>query len=286
MQMAQLYENITNSIVADLEKGVAPWLKPWKSGNSTGLLPANAATKRGYNGINIPILWYAAEKQGYPTHRWMTFKQALELGANVRKGEKSTHVVFTKKLTIKEDDEDKLIPMLRAYSVFNTAQIDGLEPERPQELPEDKRDDRVSAFIAATKAEIRLGGDLACYIPKLDCIALPHPCAFHTYENYQATALHELGHWSGHKDRLNRDLAHRFRTEAYAAEELVAELNAAFLCAHLGIKGELKHAEYIASWIQLLKNDNRAVFTAASKASQAANYLRSFSETVEVEHVD
>jgi antirestriction protein ArdC len=173
---------------------------------------------------------------------------------------------------------------LKAYSVFNVAQIDGLEPpEDIAQLEPDARQDAVTTFIAATKADIRVGGDQACYIPALDFICLPPESAFESREHFLATSLHECGHWSGHKTRLDRDLKSRFNEKAHAAEELIAELNAAFLCAHLGITGELRHADYIASWISLLKEDDRAIFTAASQASKAADYLRSFSEVLQEE---
>jgi antirestriction protein ArdC len=148
-----------------------------------------------------------------------------------------------------------------------------------EETP-DQKQDKAATFIAATKADIRIGGDRACYIPALDFITLPPESAFKSREHFLATSLHECGHWTGAKSRLDRDLKSRFNEKAYAAEELIAELNSAFLCAHLGIRGELRHAEYIASWISLLKEDDRAIFTAASKASQAANFLRAFSGEV------
>jgi antirestriction protein ArdC len=138
----------------------------------------------------------------------------------------------------------------------------------------------VEAFIAASGADIRMGGNKACYVPSHDFVAMPEKHQFKSLEHYYATALHECAHWSGHEKRLNRDLKNRFDTKAYAAEELVAELSAAFLCAHLGIPGELRHADYIGSWLKILKEDNRAIFTAASKAQQAADYLRAFSEEV------
>lgn len=283
MHIADLYQSVTNGIIADLEKGTASWTKPWKDGKTVGLMPANAATGRPYSGINIPILWFAADARGFPTHGWMTFKQAIDLGANVRQGEKGTAVVFTKKLTVKDEaEEERLVPMLRAFTVFNVAQIDGL-PEPPPALPTPPPGGAVQIFIDATKAEIRIGGNKACYVPSLDFVALPSRSAFKNPESYFATALHECAHWSGHEKRLNRDLNNRFGSQAYAAEELVAELTAAFLCAHLGITGELRHADYIADWIALLKDDNRAIFTAASRASQAADYLRAFSETGDAE---
>jgi antirestriction protein ArdC len=279
MHISALYESVTNSIIADLEKGVASWVKPW-SGGGIGALPTNAATGRDCNGINIPILWHAALSKEYPSQGWMTFKQAQGLGATVRAGEKGTHVVFTKKLTVKEEgDEEKQIAMLRSYAVFNIAQIDGLAVEAPA-LPNVPVHEAAGAFIAATRADIRHGGDRACYIHSRDFIALPDKSSFIDVESYFATGLHELGHWAGAKHRLDRDLSGRFGSEAYAAEELIAELNAAFLCAHLGVRGELHHAEYINQWLALLKRDNRAIFTAASKASQAANFLRAFSGNV------
>ena len=282
MKTAALYEVVTQNIIKELEVGAIPWVKPWKGGG-LGALPANAATKRSYSGINIPILWHAADTRGFPTQRWMTFKQALDLKANVRKGEKGTHVVFTKQLTVKdaESEEKKKVGLLRAYTVFNVAQIDGLPtPEPITTNPAPIGNGLVDTFIASTKADIRIGGDRACFVPALDFIALPPQSAFNQPSSFYATALHELGHWSGHKSRLDRDLKSRFHEKAYAAEELIAELTAAFLCAHLGVVGELRHAGYIDHWIQLLKDDNRAIFTAASKASQAADYLRSSSETV------
>jgi antirestriction protein ArdC len=222
MHISAVYESVTNSIIADLEKGVASWAQPW-SGGGVGALPTNAATSRNYSGINIPILWRAGLSKGYPSHGWMTFKQAQGLGATVRAGEKGTHVVFTKKLTVREEDEEKQIAMLRTYTVFNVAQIDGLQPSQDSERPEpETRQDGVTAFIAATKADIRIGGDRACYVPALDFICLPPEAAFKSREHFLATALHECGHWSGHKSRLDRDLKSGFNEKAYAAEELIA----------------------------------------------------------------
>ena len=286
MRVQELYEHITQSIIKDLEAGVAPWTRPWKLGNAGSIMPVNAATNRPYSGINIPILWYAQQVNGYPSPRWMTYKQALPLDAHVRKGEHGTTVLFTKKLTVKGDeDEDKQIAMLRTFMVFNVAQIDGLDDTLSGDLVDlpspEVNQNAATRFIDATKADIRIGGDRSCYVPSKDFIALPPEQAFVGREHYLATALHELCHWSGHETRLNRALKNRFGTKAYAAEELVAELGAAFLCAHLGVEGRLRHADYIATWLELLKENNRAIFTASSKASQAANFLRGFSETVE-----
>ena len=278
-----MYENVTRAIIEEMERGAVPWVRPWKSDrHSVGsVMPVNASTGRSYSGINVPILWASADQHAYPSHAWMTFKQALEHGANVRKGERGTHVVFTKPLVFKgEDEEIEKRSMLREYTVFNIAQVDGFMFAPAPLRSEPERHAAVDAFIAATGATIRHGGDKACFVPALDFVNLPPASSFKSIEPYYATALHELGHWSGAKPRLDRDLSGRFRTRAYAAEELVAEFAAAFLCAHLGIKGELRHAGYIENWLELLRHDDRAIFTAASKASQAADYLRSFSETL------
>jgi antirestriction protein ArdC len=283
MKIAAVYEAVTRSIIAELEQGAAPWVKPWKGGNRSGVLPANAITGRCYSGINIPILWHAADLHGYPTNAWLTFKQALERDACVRKGEKGTQVVFTKQLSVKKDDdadEERQISMLRAFTVFNVAQVEGFDAPDTTAAPAPPAG-AADAFAAATGADIRHGGDKAFFIPSMDFIVLPDPESFQSVEHYHATKLHELIHWSGHASRLDRDLNNRFGTRAYAAEELVAELGAAFLCAHLGVQGQLRHAGYIDSWLSLLKTDERAIFTAASKASHAADYLRSFSERVE-----
>ena len=277
----RIYETTTRAIIEEMERGAVPWVRPWKTDrrNTGSVMPGNAITGRSYSGINVPILWASADSNGYPSHAWMTFKQAQDHGAHVRKGERGTHVVFTKPLVFKgEDDEIEKRSMLREYTVFNVAQIEDFTATETPLPPEPERHAAVEVFITATKADIRHGGDKACFIPAIDLVNLPPASSFKSIEPYYATVLHELGHWSGHKPRLDRDLSARFGTRAYAAEEMVAEFTAAFLCAHLGITGELRHAGYIDNWLDLLRHDDRAIFTAASKASQAADYLRSFSE--------
>ena len=243
-----------------------------------------AATHRYYSGINVLILWAEREEKGYPTPEWMTFKQSCNNGGRIRKGEKGTHVIFAKPHTFNEgeDDERKMF-MHRIFYVFNVAQIEGLptEEEVPQLPP-----DEPSVFIAKTQADMRIGGDVAAFIPSQDIIRMPPPSAFKNMESYYATTFHELGHWSGAEKRLDRNLTTRFGTEAYAAEELVAELTSAFLCAELGVQGELRHAGYLANWLTLLRSDPKATFTASSKASQAAHYLRSFSQMDDVKEED
>jgi antirestriction protein ArdC len=277
MKIAAVYESVTRSIIAVLERGTAPWVKPWKAGKRVGIMPANAISGHPYRGINVPILWHAADTCGFPTNAWFTFKQALDAGGHVKKGAKGTQIVFTKRISITDgDDEERRISMLRAFTVCNVAQVEGIEALLA--IQEPPPPGAVDTFVAATAADVRDGGDRACYVPSRDFIALPNPSDFASPEHYDATKLHELVNWSGGEKRLKRDLNNRFGTKAYAAEELIAELGAAFLCAHLGVEGQLRHAEYIASWLSLLKEDDHATFTAASKASAAADYLRAFSE--------
>jgi antirestriction protein ArdC len=277
MDLNELYTSVTREIIAPLEAGTVPWTRPWRTGSSLGVLPHNAITGREYRGINIPILWRAAERHTYPTHAWVTYQQAQAAGAQVRKGERGTTVVFTKQVRLAraDEDEDRAIRMLRRFVVFNLAQIDGLDA--PDRRPPDQS---WSVFTAATKAEVRIGPRPA-YLPSHDVIEMPDITLFESEARYYATLLHELVHWSGSALRLNRDLSNRFATRQYAAEELIAEFGAAFLCAHLGIAGELRHADYVASWLDLLRHDDRAVLTAASKASQAADFLRSYSNAGE-----
>jgi len=290
MSTAQLYQSVTDRIVAELEAGAAPWLKPWKTSkaNGTSIMPVNAVTGRNYHGINVVILWSQRDAKGYDSNCWMTFKQAKEKGGCVRKGEKATEVVFTKKLRVrdKETDEEKQISMLKSYYVFNSQQIDGLPTEATTASEEvdnpELRHQRAECFVTAIGANIRHGGNEAFFVPSQDFIQLPPFAAFKTTEGYYATTLHELGHYSGHTTRLDRNLSGRFGTRAYAAEELVAELTSAFLCAHLGIEGELRHSGYLKSWVELLRHDDRAIFTAAAKAQQAADFLRAFSEKEEL----
>ena len=180
MNIAAVYESVTRSIIAELEQGAAPWVKPWKGGDRVGIMPANAVTGRCYSGINIPILWHAADVHGFPTNAWLTFKQALEKGAHVRKGEKGTQIVFTKQLAVKNDDaddEERQISMLRAFTVFNVAQVDGFDVPDAAAAPAPPAG-AVDAFAAATGADIRHGGDRAFFVPSMDFIVLPDPEAF------------------------------------------------------------------------------------------------------------
>lgn len=282
-----LYQNVTARILAELETGTAPWVKPWSATPGKNI-PHNAATGRPYSGANVVLLWLSAG--GFSTPRYLTFKQAKQLGGNVRKGEHGFTVYFVKPMVgkAKGDDESgnesgkgRTSTMLRAYTVFNVDQCENL-PERvtvPAEVKprhNDERDATIDEFVAATGADYRdgQGGDRAYYNHGADFVAMPAFAAFNSAASYYATAFHELGHWTGAAKRLNREFGKRFGDKAYAAEELVAELCSAFLCAEFDIDGELRHAGYIENWIQLLKDDARAFFTAASAAQKAADYLR------------
>jgi antirestriction protein ArdC len=276
-----LYAEVSARIVIELERGAAPWVKPW-SATAGQNVPQNAVSNRPYSGCNVILLWLA-RNHGWPTPRFLTFKQALEGGGNVRKGEHGTKVYFVKQLQVKagegDDADSRLIPMMREYTVFNVDQCDGLpdsiragQPMRVRNP--DTRDGLADEFLRSTGADVREGHGEAYYVPSHDFISMPAFQAFKGADHFYNTTFHELTHWTGHKSRLDRDLKNRFGSRDYAAEELVAELGAAFLCAEFAFDGDVRNAGYIATWIELLKADKRAFFTACSKASKAADYLR------------
>jgi antirestriction protein ArdC len=256
-----LYAETTARIIEALEHGTPPWVRPWST--IPDALPMNAQSRRPYRGINFTLLSLAAEHHGYAVNRWLTFRQASELGANVRKGEQGTPVVFWRLRRIgvvadafPEPDDDpptmrgKVFPLLRSFTVFNVAQTEGLdprytEPSMPTWVPEAKAEE----LLLMSGARFRTGGARAYYQPASDEIHLPHPT------------------------RCNRDLTGRFGDSSYAVEELIAELGAAYLCAHCRIDGKLRHAGYIASWLKVLRGDKRAIFTAAAQAQRAADYV-------------
>lgn len=286
-QRSDLYGRVTDRVIADLEKGVRSWTKPWTStGNGRVTMPRRH-NGIPYKGINVLILWGEAIDRGYTAPLWMTYRQAMELGANVRKGEHGSTVVYADRIVRKETGNDgseieKAIPFLKSYTVFNVQQIDNL-PAQYLPAPEPQRDklqliESAEAFIAATGATVRHGGDSAYYSPKLDFIQMPQPEAFRDAESYSATKAHELTHWTGHASRTSRDFgAKKFGDTGYAREELVAELGSAFLCADLGITPEIRedHAAYLAHWISVLKEDKRALFSAAAFAQKAVDYVHS-----------
>jgi antirestriction protein ArdC len=286
-----VHQEITNRIVSAIETAgdfELPWIK-----NRAGSFarPINIASKNPYNGVNIVSLWVSAQANEYPSNVWGTYRQWQQSGCQVRKGEKSSLVVFYKTIDIEQSNADtgqleqSERMFARASWVFNAAQVDGFEIAS-QEIPEQPLFDpidRAEQFAIATGAKIEEGRDVACYDPANDRIRMPERRRFigtgttTPAEGYYSTLCHELVHWSGAKARLERDLAQRFGSEAYAMEELVAELGASFLCGDLGITPEprIDHACYIKNWLSVLKNDKKAIFSAASKASEAANWLLS-----------
>lgn len=250
-------------------------------------MPRNAATGRGYSGVNVLILWGAVVARGYSGQSWLTFRQALGLGGNVRKGERGTTVVYAdrfvpddEKRRARDTGEDaQAIPFLKRFTVFSTDQCENLPDElftAPPPVAEGLILPEVEALIRAIGADLRLGGERAFYSPGIDYIQVPRPEAYFEPNNWHRTALHELGHWSGHGSRLGRDLSQGFGSKGYAREELVAEMCAAFCCATLGIVPTVRHADYIGSWLEVMREDSKAVVRAASAASKAADYLLAF----------
>jgi len=284
-----VYSKVTNKIIADIERGNLTWLHPWQSGHAAGHIsrPLRAGGKA-YRGVNVLMLWASAMECGFNSPLWMTYKQAAELGGQVKKGEKGSLVVYadTFKKTGTDDngaDVETTIPFMKGYTVFNSEQVDGLPSHfyaTPVAVGKDiDRLDSVEQFFAATGATIKHGGGQAYYMPSQDIVQMPELQAFRDGESYYATLAHEMTHWTRHETRLNRDLGRkRFADAGYAMEELVAEIGAAFLCADLGITPEARedHAAYIASWLKVLKDDKRAIFTAASHAQKAIDHLHSY----------
>ncbi|KFC62078.1 Antirestriction protein [Devosia sp. LC5] len=286
---ASLYDDITNKIIGELEAGRFPWVQPWGTAAAKAPLamPRNAATGRHYSGINVLILWGAVIEHGFPGQSWLTFRQALSLGGNVRKGERGTTVVYADRFTPEDEkrraretgEEAQAIPFLKRFTVFNAAQCEGLAKEiaavAPPPLP-GLIEPRVEALIQATGIDFRIGSNRAYYVLAQDFVMVPPPQAYFEPINWHRTALHELGHATGHPSRLNRDFSGSFGTKKYAFEELIAEINAAFCCASLGIAPTVRHADYIGSWLDVLREDNRAIVRAASQASKAADWLLGF----------
>ena len=282
-----VYQRITDQIVSALEQDVRPWLKPWNAEHAAGRitrpLRANGIP---YQGINVIMLWSEAVANGYSAPIWMTFKQALELGACVRKGEHGSLVVYASSITRTETDEGtgeeaaRDIRFMKGYTVFNVEQVEGLPahyyaPAAPR-LDPVTRIERAEAFFAATGAQLSHGGDRAYYRIATDHVQMPPFEAFRDAESYYATLAHEMTHWTKHPSRLDREFGRkRFGDEGYAMEELVAELGSAFVAADLDLTPAVRedHASYIASWLKVLGSDKRAIFTAASHAQRAADFL-------------
>ena len=284
-----IYREITDKIIAELEGGIVPWVQPWSGSKQLSPLglPVNGLTRRSYSGINILLLWSALEEKGFASPYWLTFKQCIAMGGSARKGEHGTHVYFADKFVPQKEQQrakdegtdPSAIHFLKRYTVFNAEQCEGLpvglfgevEPRQPREIVSE-----AEALIGATGADFRIGGDRAFYVPSEDFIRIPHQTAYPDQINYYRTAFHELGHWVGHKSRLDRSLTTKFGTVDYAHEELVAELATAFVCASLGIVPTVRHADYLGQWLQVLKEDARAIVKAASLASKASDFILHF----------
>ena len=282
-----IYARITDKIIADLEQGVRPWMRPWSAEHAAGRI-TRPLRHNGipYKGINVIMLWSASVVKGYACPLWLTFKQALERGGNVKKGETGELVVYANSITRTEtndkgEEAEREIPFLKGYTVFNAEQCEGLPAhftataEPPALLPM-QRIEAADRFFAATGADIRHGGTRAFYAPHPDYVQMPPFETFRDAESHAAVMGHEIVHWTKHDKRLARDMGRvRHGDEGYAREELVAELGSAFLCADLGITPETRedHAAYIATWLKVLKDDKRFVFSAASQAQRAVDYL-------------
>jgi len=280
-----VYERVTNQIIAAIEAGAGEYRMPWHHDGSSVTTPVNVASRKAYRGVNILSLWAAAQASGYAAGIWGTYRQWLELGAQVRKGERGHLVVFWKQTDRDRDsdrqdgDEDRDEParrmFARGYVVFNSAQVDRYTPPDMPVLPETERIAHAERFCAALSIDIRHGGSQACYIPSKDYVQMPKFESFRDAIAYYAVLLHECGHASGAKHRLDRDLSGRFGSAAYAMEECTVELLSAMICADLNLTVEPRpdHARYIASWLEVLRSDKRAIFTAASKAQQIADWM-------------
>jgi antirestriction protein ArdC len=285
---ADVYARITDRIVADLERGVRPWVRPWNAANAAGRVTRPLRSNgMPYQGINVVLLWSEAVSRGFASSTWMTFKQSLELGGHIRKGETGTMVVYANKIIKTEtddkgDDVERTVPFLRSYTVFCVDQIDGLPDQYYTSVapstPPERRLAHADAFFANTGATIRHGGDKAYYAPSLDLIQMPTFESFRDAESYTATLAHECVHWTAPAHRVNRDLSRYAKDRSERArEELIAELGACFLSADLGVVPELEpradHASYLASWLEVLSNDKRFIFSAAAHAQRAVTYL-------------
>jgi antirestriction protein ArdC len=275
---------VTSQIINAIEQGVGSWRMPWNTSGRYAFSPINVSSKKPYRGINTLCLWAAAQAKGYEQGEWATYQQWQERKAQVRRGEKSTTVVFWKFANSADDTDNaddgsptsgSRLLFTRGYSVFNAAQVDGYTPKAETESTLNERIEQAEAFFRGIGAAVRHGGNQAYYAPVSDHIQMPPFQAFLESVSYYSTLAHEHTHWTASAGRCDRQLGKRFGDNAYAAEELIAELGAAFTCAHLGLSTEPRadHAAYIQSWLKVLKADKRAIFTAASKAQQATDWM-------------
>ena len=278
MTKKDIYQEVTNQIISDLEKGTPIWEQPWKKGFLG--FPVNVFSKSFYSGINTLILWLRQSNTGFETSQWLSFLQVKKLGGSIKKGEKATSIIFYKKLVIvdEESEEEKTIPLLKTHAVFNLSQTEGLEhlikKSSSKEKPPFKDVEKAEKLIKESKANIAFAPiDRACYLPVEDKILMPKKSQFKTQEGFYSTAFHELSHWTGHKSRLNRPMKNKEGSPAYAFEELIAEISASFICCHLGFEYSTQHSAYIKSWLEVLKEDKKAIFRASSQAQKATEFI-------------
>jgi len=273
-----LYQTVTNTIVAAIESGSDTWQMPW---NNAVSLPENALTENAYRGVNILSLWASAQIQGFSASHWASYKQWSQLGAFVRKGERGTPIIFYSEFEVEGEKGVEKAVMAKSSFVFNACQVENYDPGFESETDLIDKIGGCESFVARTGAEIRIGGSQAFYKKSEDYIQMPAKSLFvgtptsNPTESWYATLFHELTHWTGPETRIGREMGRRFGDQAYAAEELTAELGSAFLCAMLGVSPVPRedHAGYISSWLTLLKGDSKAIFFAAARAQEAVDYL-------------
>lgn len=283
--MSNPLETMIDDIIARIERGVPPWRQPWAKGGNPSL-PLRS-TGEPFTGANVWMLAFAAAEKGYAAPYWFTFQQALAIGACVRAGERSTKVVLYKQRTVSDDPDEsgagdpRILRFMKSYSVFNAEQLDQCPAEylKVPAVSAERRTAIVNGFVDAIPYRVVHGGDVACYSPALDLIRMPHPEAFRTPDDYLATRLHEAVHATGHSDRLAREFGKTFGDQAYAAEELVAELASAFLGLRIGLAPQLmdSHAAYLAHWASMLKERPNALMSASARAQEAVDLLSSYS---------
>jgi antirestriction protein ArdC len=294
-----IYQEITDKMIAALEAGTLPWVKPFKAGESVGNceLPHNAISSKNYQGINTLLLWGEQQEKGFQSNTWLTYKQAAALGGNVLKGSKGSQVIYFQMILNKSKEnlalppnEQRMIPMLKSYTVFNLEQCENITSSKvkvpaPREIT---YTDGLN-FALSCGAEVRHSiEDRAYYTPTHDFIQMPNAEQFDTIEDYDSTLLHELTHWTGNKKRLERGMKGTFGSPEYAKEELCAELGSAFLAANLGLKHDALHhntAAYLQSWLKALKGDKKFIFQAAKLAQKASDYLLDIAEDSQAQKV-
>lgn len=294
MKTSELYRNVTAQVIKDLEEGTPPWTKPWKDSKlrGVGMIPSNLITGRLYSGGNVLLLWMAAHTKGYENLQFCTYNQVNGIGAKVKKGERATHIIFTKHVVRKDEvtEEDKPGTLVKSYPVFHLSQLEQV-PEKylseQEQLGEQTfTRESVVSFVRGTGIKVATGANKAAYYPARDEVVMPHVGTFESEDSYWGVLHHELTHATGHKDRLDRNFGKRFGDNNYAFEELVAELGSAFICARLGIPPSFRSASYIQNWLTVLQSDVRAIFSAASYAGHASDWLwkKSYGDETEQRH--